>query len=166
MRRVEPPSSIPVDCETVTAEKSKVSSEDEITEVIKHVSLGSRKTLCVNPQVQRLGTGTAINERCLDLQKPGTPQDQKCQFLPPRDSDVLINDFRDHVLAKVGDIEDIGKIGKKMGICPYYASRSVVKHSEVGYTPCSCLIFHMTDFYQRSSLYLTRSSFRNPPEKL
>lgn len=141
MRRVEPPPSIPVESESITVEKEE-SSENTAAEVIKHVSLGSRKTLCVNPQVQRLGTGTAINERCLDLQKPGTAQDQKCQFLPPRDSDVRVNDFRDHVLAKVGDIEDIGKIGKKMGICPYYASRSVVKHSEVGYTIRCCFGIH------------------------
>lgn len=40
-------------------------------------------------------------------------------------------DFRDHALATVKDIEDIGSVGKKVGICPYYASRSVIKHSEV-----------------------------------
>ena len=34
-------------------------------------------------------------------------------------------------LAKVRDIEDLGSIGKKIGICPYYASRATIKPSQV-----------------------------------
>ncbi len=42
-----------------------------------------------------------------------------------------MHDFRDHVLAKIRDIEELGVLGKKMGICPYYASRATIKPSEV-----------------------------------
>lgn len=38
---------------------------------IKHLSLGSRKNLCINPNIQKLGNVNAINERCLELQQSG-----------------------------------------------------------------------------------------------
>lgn len=104
---------------------------EDIEEGVKHLSLGSRKNLCINPKVASLGNPTAINERCLDLQKPGVAVDDKCPFIPSKDNEVQVNKFRDHTLAKVSDIEDIGKIGKDYGICAYYASRSVIEHSEV-----------------------------------
>lgn len=98
---------------------------------IKHLSLGSRKTLCINPNVSRLGNPIAINERCLELQQPGTAQEKKCPFLPNKDNDALLNDFKDHSLAKIRDIEDFAALGKRLGICPYYATRATVKSSEV-----------------------------------
>lgn len=106
-----------------------------VAEEIKHLSLGSRKTLCVNPQVSRLGSTTAINERCLELQQPKTPPALKCAFLPNKENETLVNNFRDHTLAKVRDIEDLELLGKKLGICPYYASRSAIKPSEVSGNP-------------------------------
>lgn len=81
--------------------------------------------------MQALGNSTAINERCLDLQQPGVAAEKKCSYLPSKDDEALMLEFRDHALATVKDIEDIGKVGMQVGICPYYASRSVIKHSEV-----------------------------------
>lgn len=99
--------------------------------VIKHLSLGSRKNLCINPKVSRLGSATSINERCLELQQPDTSKDQKCPFIPNKENETLVNDFRDHTLARIRDIEDLGSLGKKIGICPYYASRATIRPSEV-----------------------------------
>lgn len=98
---------------------------------VKHLSLGSRKNLCINSNVSRLGNPTAINERCLELQQPGTPQEQKCHFIPNKDNEGLLNDFKDHSLAKIRDIEDFAALGKRLGICPYYATRATIKSSEV-----------------------------------
>ncbi|KAJ5937455.1 hypothetical protein N7454_004755 [Penicillium verhagenii] len=126
LRRVTFPSSIP-DAPT---------SEDQdahlfkLEERIKHLSLGSRKNLCINPKVQALENNTAINEKCLDLQQSGIAADKKCNFLPSKDDEALKLRFRDHALATVKDIEDIAKVGKHIGICPYYASREVIQHSE------------------------------------
>ena len=103
--------------------------EDKV--VVKHLPLGSRKNLCINPKVSRLSSVAAINERCLELQQPDTPPDHKCPFIPNKENETLVNDFRDHTLAKIRDIEDLGKLGKKIGICPYYASRAAIKPSEV-----------------------------------
>lgn len=99
--------------------------------VVKHLPLGSRKNLCINPKVSRLDSAPAINERCLELQQPNTSKDHKCPFIPNKENETLVNDFRDHTLAKIRDIEDLGKLGKKIGICPYYASRATIKPSEV-----------------------------------
>jgi chromosome transmission fidelity protein 1 len=72
------------------------------------------------------------DERCLELQQSSSSSGRKCEYMPTKDSEVLVHDFRDNVLAKVRDIEDLGSLGKTLGICPYYASRSVTKYSEVG----------------------------------
>lgn len=106
-------------------------AEPEDKVVVKHLPLGSRRNLCINPKVSRLGSLPAINERCLELQQPDTSKDHKCPFIPNNENETLVNDFRDHTLANIRDIEDLGKLGKKIGICSYYASRAVIKPSEV-----------------------------------
>jgi chromosome transmission fidelity protein 1 len=107
------------------------SEADSKGEELKHLTLGSRKNLCINAKVLKLGGATAINERCLELQQSVTPTDSKCPYLPNKESETLVNEFRDHALAKIRDIEELGTLGKKLSICPYYASRSTIKPSEV-----------------------------------
>ncbi|KAF7715094.1 Uncharacterized protein PECH_007655 [Penicillium ucsense] len=136
LRRVAFPSSIPPE----TGQDVKGDAQSELEEAIKHLSLGSRKNLCINPKVRSLENSTAINERCLDLQQPGVAADKKCSFLPTKDDDAVLLEFRDRALATVKDIEDIGKVGKEVGICPYYASRSVIKFSEVVTLPYPLLL--------------------------
>lgn len=109
-------------------------------EDLKHVTLGSRKNLCINPSVNKLGSLTAINEACLELQQPSTAKEHKCRFLPNKDNQPLINDFRDHTLATIRDIEDMGALGKALGICPYYASRSAAKPAEIVTLPYPLLL--------------------------
>ena len=99
--------------------------------IVKHLPLGSRKNLCINPKVSKLSSAVAINERCLELQQQGTPQAHKCTFVPTKENEPLVHSFRDHTLAKVRDIEDLGALGEKIGICPYYATRATIKTSEV-----------------------------------
>ena len=113
---------------------NETEQEDAVAEGIKHLSLGSRKNLCINPAVSKLGSATAVNERCLELQQSRSKASEgaKCSFLPTKENEPLVHDFRDHTLAAVRDIEDLGAIGKKIGICPYYASRATIKPSEVG----------------------------------
>jgi chromosome transmission fidelity protein 1 len=125
LRRVHLPPAIepdPPDHETIR--------ETELSEEVKHLTLGSRRNLCINPSVSKLESATAINERCLELQQPGTAADCKCPHLPNKENETLVNEFRDHALARIRDIEDLGVIGKKLSICPYYASRPAIKPSE------------------------------------
>jgi len=112
-------------------------------ETIKHVPLGSRKNLCINPRVARLSSTTAINERCLDLQKPNVTQSQKCEFLPSNASITdkqRIETFRDNTIAQIQDIEDIATLGKRMKLCPYYASRAAISATEVLTLPYPLLL--------------------------
>lgn len=102
-----------------------------LEEGFKHLTLGSRKNLCINQKVNKLTSATAINERCLELQQPKTPAHDRCPYLPRKETEAVVNDFRDHALAKIRDIEDLGVLGKRLDICPYYASRSAVKPCEV-----------------------------------
>jgi chromosome transmission fidelity protein 1 len=102
-----------------------------LVEDVKHITLGSRKNLCINPNVNKLTSATAINERCLELQDSGTSSHSKCSFMPTKETEALLHNFRDHALAKIRDIEDLGSLGKKLGICPYYASRPATKYCEV-----------------------------------
>ncbi|KAL3458505.1 helicase C-terminal domain-containing protein [Aspergillus heterothallicus] len=133
LRRVTLPSTLPEDLQAYA-------EEDGLEERIKHLSLGSRKNLCINPRVAALGNPTAINERCLELQQPSTAAQNRCTFLPLKEDELRVSAFRDHALATIKDIEDLGALGKKMGICPYYASRPVINHSEIVTLPYPLLL--------------------------
>ncbi|KAF2760010.1 ATP-dependent RNA helicase-like protein chl1 [Pseudovirgaria hyperparasitica] len=113
---------------------------EDVCESFKHITLGSRKNLCINPKVNKLGNATAINERCMELQQPSTAATSKCPFVPTKETEAVVQNFRDHALATIRDIEDLGNMGRKFGICPYYASRSAVKPSEIVTLPYPLLL--------------------------
>ncbi|MCJ1358116.1 MAG: ATP-dependent DNA helicase chl1 [Icmadophila ericetorum] len=125
---------------TSTSEPEQPEVDSPSIEEIKYLSLGSRKNLCINHKVSRLGSTTAINEKCLELQQQGTSKDHKCGYLPTQENKSLVSDFRDHSLAKVRDIEDLGNLGRELGICPYYASRASINRSEVVALPYPLLL--------------------------
>nr|XP_001395061.2 ATP-dependent RNA helicase CHL1 [Aspergillus niger CBS 513.88] len=127
-------------CSRTHSQLTQFAGEEELEERVKHVTLGSRKNLCINPRVSSLENATAINERCLDLQQPNVNPQHRCPFLPSKEDERQVLQFRDHALSTVKDIEDLGKLGKKIGICPYYASRSVVKDSEIVTLPYPLLL--------------------------
>lgn len=113
-----------------------------LEESLKHLTLGSRKNLCVHPKVRKLTNLTAMNERCLEIQKSGTPKDDKCSFLPTKDAagDESVANFRQHVFSSIKDIEDLGKLGERLGVCPYYASRGAVTSAELVTLPYPLLL--------------------------
>jgi chromosome transmission fidelity protein 1 len=133
LRRVKPPSSLPPDLKYQT-------SNTKLEERVKHLALGSRKNLCINPKVLRLSSTTAINERCLELQKSGTAKDKKCSYLPSKETKERVDLFRDKVIAHIRDIEDISNLGRTMEICPYYASRTAIAPTEVLTLPYPLLL--------------------------
>ncbi|KAF7890629.1 hypothetical protein EAF00_008944 [Botryotinia globosa] len=137
LRRVEFPPSIPP---SDTPSKSSDEKKEPLHEHLKHLTLGSRKNLCINPKVNKLNSVTAINERCAELQQSSTPKEQKCPHLPNKDNRPLVNTFRDHTLATIRDIEDMGSLGKEISICPYYASRAAIKPAEIVTLPYPLLL--------------------------
>lgn len=138
------------------------SDEHINVEEMKHLTLGSRKNLCINSKVNKLGSNMAINERCLELQQSSSSSTSKCQYLPNKENEPLVNEFRDHALARIRDIEDFGKLGKRIGICPYYASRAAVKPSEVCFMS---FYIRATTNQLRSLRSLIHCSSKSLPEK-
>jgi chromosome transmission fidelity protein 1 len=127
LRRIDLPAAIP-------AVQEEIKKNSTLSEELKHMSLGSRKNLCINAKVSSLKSMTAVNERCLELQDAKTPKEKKCPFVPNKENEGSVLDFQHHALAKIRDIEDLGVLGKKLGVCPYYATRPAVKPSEVSAT--------------------------------
>jgi chromosome transmission fidelity protein 1 len=130
LRRVKPPA-------TVQLPEGDVA---EATEAVKHLALGSRKNLCINSSVAQLGSTHAINERCLELQKPSVAKDKKCPYLPGKEDHQVLEAFRHRAIARIRDIEDIAHLGRDMEVCPYYASRQAIPPGEVLTLPYPLLL--------------------------
>ncbi|KAI5859966.1 DNA repair helicase [Durotheca rogersii] len=114
------------------------SSDNAEPEGVKHLPLSSRQRLCINPSVSRLGSLPAINDRCTELQQSGSKD--KCQFMPNTDNLSQTHQFRDNALATLPDIEDLFVLGKKLRVCPYYASRTAVPGAEIVTLPYPLLL--------------------------
>jgi len=135
LQRVHLPAGLPPDG------SSDPSNPTTTTEEIKQITLGSRKNLCINPKINKpTSSQTTINERCMELQQSKTPSDKKCPYIPGKDSESLVLNFKDHALASIRDIEDLALVGKKLGICPYYASRPAVAPAELVTLPYPLLL--------------------------
>ncbi|KAK4225677.1 ATP-dependent RNA helicase chl1, partial [Podospora fimiseda] len=130
LRRPEFPASIP---------SSLLSGGEEATkETVKEIPLSSRQKLCINPSVAKLGSLSAINDRCTELQQ--SKSKNKCGFMPNAESLKQTHQFRDMALATVPDIEDMYRIGKETQVCPYYASRTAIPGAEVITLPYPLLL--------------------------
>ncbi|KAI1371603.1 DNA repair helicase [Hypoxylon crocopeplum] len=130
LRRPVFPASLP---DSLIGENHDTGSED-----VKHLPLSSRQRLCINPSVSRLGSLPAINDRCTELQQPKSKD--RCQFVPNANNLNLTHQFRDNALATVPDIEDLFELGKKLQVCPYYASRTAVPGAEIITLPYPLLL--------------------------
>ncbi|VBB81662.1 Putative ATP-dependent RNA helicase [Podospora comata] len=131
LRRPEFPPSLPVEI----LEKD---GKEETKETVKEITLSSRQKLCINPTVARLGSVSAINDRCTELQQ--SKSKQKCAFMPNTENLKQTHQFRDTTLATVPDIEDMYRIGKQLQVCPYYASRTAIPGAEIITLPYPLLL--------------------------
>ncbi|ODQ49660.1 DNA repair helicase [Saitoella complicata NRRL Y-17804] len=139
LRRVKFP---PITLDTSLTPSSSTSPAVE-EGLIKHLPLASRQHLCINPPVRSLRSTPLITAACLDLQKPTTPPTKRCPYLPsPAHPELLrpAREFRDEVLAEIRDIEDLGRMGREMGVCGYYASRGAIRAAEVVTLPYPLLL--------------------------
>ncbi|KAF9874331.1 DNA repair helicase [Colletotrichum karsti] len=133
LRRPEFPSSMPPSIKPAESEDSRPAKEP-----IKHLPLSSRQKLCINPSVARLGTLPAINDRCSELQKPKAKD--KCPYTLKEDNISQTHQFRDTAHATLPDIEDLYHLGKKLSVCPYYASRAAITGAEIITLPYPLLL--------------------------
>ncbi|KAI9107909.1 hypothetical protein K1719_021245 [Acacia pycnantha] len=120
------------------------------------VCLGSRKNLCINEEVLKLGNSTRINERCLELQKKKKNEPAKIKNIractgvrrtkalsgcPMLRKHRLQKEFRNEVSQGGAlDIEDLANLGRNLGTCPYYGSRSMVLSADLVVLPYQSLL--------------------------
>eukprot|EP00899_Mesostigma_viride_P006276 jgi/Mesvir1/1564/Mv25078-RA.3 len=122
---------------------------------VQMVALASRKALCINEAVTRLGNVTRMNERCLDLQKASkdkrkkTPEASKgattskgCRFR--KKSDASLVKYASCILSAPMDIEDLVSMGKERECCPYYASRRALPAADLITLPYTSLLHQAT----------------------
>ena len=121
-------------------------------ETIKYLPLGSRKQLCINPDVIRLNDAQAINKECQNLQQGqnskisnGKKEDgQKgCPYMPNAydEEDVARKQhMNDYVMSQIHDIEEIHKLGENMQLCPYYTIRDDIPIAEIISMPYQLLL--------------------------
>ncbi|GFY97034.1 RAD3-like DNA-binding helicase protein [Actinidia rufa] len=123
---------------------------------LKVVCLGSRKNFCINEEVLKLGNSTRINERCLELQKRKKDDVSKMKNLgsggrirrtkassgcPMLRKQNLQTQFRSEIYQEGAlDIEDIVRLGSRIGTCPYYGSRSMVPAADLVVLPYQSLL--------------------------
>ena len=104
------------------------------------VTLGSRKSLCLNEKVRNLSSLAQVNDACLDMQ--GGKKEACCSFRRPdsnRDRQAL-STFSLHIEAVIRDIEEIGLLGKQLHTCPYYATRNAVPDCDIICLPYNLLL--------------------------
>ena len=118
--------------------QSTKSEDKPAAETVKQLPLSSRQKLCINPAVARLGSLSAINDRCTELQQ--SKSKEKCPFMPSAENLKQTHEFRDAALATIPDIEDLHRIGKDLQVCPYYASRTAIPGAEVITLPYPLLL--------------------------
>lgn len=106
---------------------------------VKVTPLASRANLCVNPDVLKLKDPSAINERCMEMQKE-TSADKKCPYIKYKQ----VNHLKEDILTTVHDIEDLVSRGRTSGACPYYASRMAVPEADVVVVPYNNLLHRET----------------------
>ena len=88
------------------------------------VSLASRKQLCVNSEFKNLSQ-SEISEKC----------NSKCPYYNNGDFKQFRKTIRDNPM----DIEDLCRYGESYQLCPYYASRDSISHSDVILLPYQTL---------------------------
>ena len=127
--------------------KTKFASTESSSIPVKVALLASRANLCVNPDVLKLRDSSAINEKCMELQRESKPEN-RCPYAKVKQ----VNMLKEHILTTVHDIEDLVSRGRAIGSCPYYASRMAISEAELVVLPYNNLLHRETR--QASSLDL------------
>lgn len=119
----------------------------KFAEGLSCVTLGSRKTFCVNEQVKKLQSLSLMNERCMELQKGGKQSKKadgsvkkagkaKCPYfrIGP------ISEFAEEMEVENLDIEDVLKKSTAEKVCPYFVSRFAAKSADLVLMPYQLLL--------------------------
>lgn len=122
---------------------TSVQDEPKSGSAMRSISIGSRKQMCINISVRRIGHRygvEAMNEKCLDLMR-GT-HGTKCSCLPSADEagQAQMLEYRDSAFSEVQDIEQLVELGKEMNICPYFGARGSGRQAQIVTIPYNLLL--------------------------
>ncbi|KMZ08357.1 regulator of telomere elongation helicase 1 homolog [Drosophila simulans] len=99
---------------------------------MRSVVLGSRDQLCIHPEVMReLGNSNKTNMCKLRVHS------KTCSF------QMRVESRKDHPDLRgptIMDIEDLVKVGQRLKICPYFASRELVPQADITFMPYNYLL--------------------------
>lgn len=98
---------------------------------VKTGVIASRDQLCINPKLKGKTNSDKIH-MCRGLRKK-----DKCEFYRQvgeglKDPEITTN--------AILDIEDLGRIGKRLNCCPFYMSRDIVHKAEIVFMPYNYLL--------------------------
>jgi chromosome transmission fidelity protein 1 len=111
-------------------------SKDNQSFDFSFTSLGSRKLLCTNTNVNTNSSNfNQINEKCLELIQTSEGS-SKCHFY----NQESIESFSNEINKKVFDIEDLHKLGLDINTCPYFSSRKAMDNSDIIILPYNSII--------------------------
>ncbi|XP_041853277.1 ATP-dependent DNA helicase DDX11 isoform X2 [Melanotaenia boesemani] len=121
---------------------------------ISLVTLGSRQNLCINEEVQHLGSVQRINDRCMEMQKNKHEKQHHeegakrkrgpAKAVCPYNKASALQQMRDEVLGAVHDIEHLLKMGREMQSCPYYATRLAIPPAQLVVLPYQMVLHEAT----------------------
>ncbi|THH27828.1 hypothetical protein EUX98_g6366 [Antrodiella citrinella] len=116
---------------------SELDDNSHSTEVgTRAVSLGSRKQLCINESIKTKAGD--LDEAC--RQRLSEKGDRRCQYLPPMEDEIRMLDFRDQVLSRPKDIEDLVEAGHNAQTCPYFGARRAIPQAQLVMLPYNLLL--------------------------
>lgn len=112
------------------------------------ITLGSRRNMCINSDVMSYGSDSKMSEVCLEMHKSKSKKDiLSDNILEPsarrrKTAAVAIKpcpfhnkskeqEFADHALGAIRDIESLTKLGDDLEACPYYATRRALRDAQV-----------------------------------
>ncbi|XP_068158803.1 regulator of telomere elongation helicase 1 homolog [Drosophila tropicalis] len=99
---------------------------------MRSVVLGSRDQLCIHPEVMReQGNSNKVNMCKMRVHS------KNCSFQLRVESKKDHPDFRG---PSIMDIEDLVKVGQKLKMCPYFASKELVNDADITFMPYNYLL--------------------------
>ncbi|KAH8420535.1 hypothetical protein KR009_011261 [Drosophila setifemur] len=99
---------------------------------MRSVVLGSRDQLCIHPEVMR-ESGNANKTNLCKLRV----HSKTCSFQLRVESKKEHPDFRG---PSIMDIEDLVKVGQRLKMCPYFASKELVAQADITFMPYNYLL--------------------------
>jgi chromosome transmission fidelity protein 1 len=112
------------------------------------ITLGSRRNMCINPDVMSYGSDSKMSEVCLEMHKSkskketaldnlGEPMTRKqkttaAEIKPcPFHNKSKEQELADHAFGMIRDIESLTTLGDSLQTCPYYATRRAIRDAQV-----------------------------------